>query len=88
MWESESIAPPFFTSELDGDKWSASYLGRFTPREKSPPYPLIGVWVGPSVGLDAAQQRKISSLCRETILAVQIVARRYTDWSHYCLQRN
>jgi hypothetical protein len=28
---SASIAPPFFTSALDGNEWSASFSDRFAP---------------------------------------------------------
>jgi hypothetical protein len=28
------MAPPFFTSIIDADEWSASCLGRFIPGEK------------------------------------------------------
>ena len=38
-------------SELDGRRWSASLLGRFTPGEK-PGTHCIGGWVGPRTGLD------------------------------------
>jgi hypothetical protein len=39
-WGSGGIAPPFFTSVLDGGEWSASQPGRFTPLGKSPRYPM------------------------------------------------
>jgi hypothetical protein len=37
----------FLTSALDGGEWSASRLGRFTPRERAPDTRWIGGWVGP-----------------------------------------
>jgi len=30
------IAPAFLTSALDGDEWSTSRSGRFTPKERAP----------------------------------------------------
>jgi hypothetical protein len=35
-WGSGGIVPRILTSALDGGEWSASRLGRPTPREKSP----------------------------------------------------
>jgi hypothetical protein len=37
---SERIAPPLFTSALDGVEWSALGQCRFTPR-KQPPVPVV-----------------------------------------------
>jgi hypothetical protein len=42
----------FLTSVLDGDEWSASSPGHFTPREKAPFTNWIGGWVGPRADLD------------------------------------
>jgi hypothetical protein len=36
-----------FSSALDGGKWSASRLDRFTPKERAPVTHWIGGWVGP-----------------------------------------
>jgi hypothetical protein len=44
---------------LDGDEWSASRLGRFTPGERTTVTHWIGGWVGSSVGLDAVVKKKI-----------------------------
>jgi hypothetical protein len=33
--ESGGIAPPFLNPALDGDEWSASRSGRFTPEERT-----------------------------------------------------
>jgi hypothetical protein len=54
MW-SGSIAATFLTSALDGDEWSASRLGRFTPEEKSTGIHLIGDLMGPETGLNAVE---------------------------------
>jgi hypothetical protein len=54
------------TSALEGGEWSASRLGRFTPREKTPGIHWIGGWVGPSSVLDAVVKRKIPSPRRES----------------------
>jgi hypothetical protein len=47
------------TSALDGGEWSASHLGRFTPRERAPGTHWIGAWVGPRAVMDAVVKRKI-----------------------------
>jgi len=49
------------TSALDGDEWSASRSGRFTPRERATGTQWIGGWVAPSVVLNAVVERKIPS---------------------------
>jgi len=41
------------SSELDGGGWSASRLGRFTPRERAPDTHTVGGWVGPRAVLVA-----------------------------------
>jgi hypothetical protein len=51
-WGSGGIAPRILTSPLDGDEWSSSRPGRFTPRERVPGNHWIGGWVGPRAGLD------------------------------------
>jgi hypothetical protein len=38
------------TPALDGGEWSASYPGRFTPRERAPDAHWMGGWVGPRTG--------------------------------------
>jgi hypothetical protein len=40
---SGGIAPPFLTSELDGNEWSASCPGYFTPRWLGEPQSLSGL---------------------------------------------
>jgi hypothetical protein len=61
VWPTHSL-----TSALDGGGWSASHLGRFTPRERAPPTHWIGGWVGPRAVLDAVVKRKIPSPRRES----------------------
>jgi hypothetical protein len=79
-WGSGGIAPPLFSSALDGGEWSASRHGRFTPGEITSSTHLLGCWVGLIVGLDAVEKRKILP-CRESDPGPQSVARRYTDWA-------
>jgi hypothetical protein len=55
---SGSIAPPFFNSELDGGKLSASRSSRFTPGEGATGTNCIGGWVGPKASLDFVEKRK------------------------------
>jgi hypothetical protein len=55
VWGSGDIAPPFFTSAVDGNKRSASLTGRFALKETSPDTHWIGGWVGLSSSLDAAE---------------------------------
>jgi hypothetical protein len=57
-WEVEVYA--FLTLALDGDEWSASRPGRFTPRERAPGTHWIGGWVGPRAILDRVMRGKIS----------------------------
>jgi hypothetical protein len=54
------------TSTLDGDEWSTSRPGRFTPGEKASSTHWIGGWVGPRAVLDAVMKRKIPSSRRES----------------------
>jgi hypothetical protein len=65
-WESEGTAPRILSSAIDGDEWSVSRPGRFTPRERAPGTHWIGGRVGPRVGLDAVVKRKISSPYRNS----------------------
>jgi hypothetical protein len=46
-------------SALDRGEWSASRPCHFTPGERAPGTHWIGGWVGPRVGLDAVEKRKI-----------------------------
>jgi len=50
------------TLAVDGDEWSASCPGHFTPRERVPGTQQIGGWVDPRADLDALSKRKIPSL--------------------------
>jgi hypothetical protein len=69
-WRSGGIAPALFTSALDGGEWSASRLGRFTPRKRAPSAHRIGGWVGPRAVLDAVVKRKIPNHLQESNLIV------------------
>jgi len=50
----------FLTSALDGDEWSTSRTGCFTPRERARDSTAhwIGGWVGPRASLDEVMKRK------------------------------
>jgi hypothetical protein len=81
-WRSGGIARRNLISALDGDEWSVSRPGRFTPRERSPDTHWIGGWMSPRAGLDAVETRKIPSPRRDLIPdhpIVQPVASHYTD---------
>jgi hypothetical protein len=54
---SGDIAPTFLIQALDGDDWSASRPGRFTPVETVPDTHCIE---GHRADLDAVKKRKIS----------------------------
>jgi hypothetical protein len=56
------MAPPFFTSALDGGEWSTSRLDRYTPGETDTGTHLIGVWVDPRAGLNAMNYKKSLAL--------------------------
>jgi len=43
----------FLTSALDGGEWSASRLGRFTPRKRAHDALWSGGWMVSRAGLDA-----------------------------------
>jgi hypothetical protein len=60
--ESGIIAPSFMASSLDGGEWSASRFDCFTSGERAPGIHWVGGWVGPSSGLDAVDEGKISYL--------------------------
>jgi hypothetical protein len=90
IWGSGGIAPPFVTSALDGDEWSASGCNRYIPGENAPNTHLIGSWVGPWAGVDAVGRRKIACSCRESNPSRLAGARRYTHWgiSGYRIAKN
>jgi len=62
----------FLTSQLDGDKWSASLPGRFILMERAPArYPFVGGWLGPRITVWARWGReKISFLPLPEIVPV------------------
>jgi hypothetical protein len=83
-WGVEVELHAFLTSALDGDEWSTSRPGRFTPRERAPRTHWIGCWVGPRSVLDTVVKRKILSPRRQSkprTPLVQPVAEGYTDWA-------
>jgi hypothetical protein len=58
-WKYSSIHT--LTSALDGDEWSASRPGRFTPTERATGTHWMGGWVGPRALLNAVVKRKVPS---------------------------
>jgi hypothetical protein len=66
--------PPFLTSALHVDEWSAPCPSHFTPSEKATGTHWIGGWVGPS--LDTVEKREILH-CRGSYLGHP--AHSYTD---------
>jgi hypothetical protein len=72
-------------------RWVVSFTPRplYLPGERAPGTHWIGGWVGPKVGVDTVEKRKISH-CRESNPGRP--ARRYTDWaiptSHETLENN
>jgi hypothetical protein len=49
----------FLTSALVGGEWSVLRPGRFTSGERAPGTHWIGSWVGPRVGLEDVERRKM-----------------------------
>jgi hypothetical protein len=66
MSVSEDTESPFLSSVLDGDEWSASRLGHFISREKSPRYPLDRRLVGPHNPLLGYEEKMVSSAGKRT----------------------
>jgi hypothetical protein len=67
------------TSALDGDEWSASRAGRFTPRERDPWYPLDTRLGRPQSRSGRGGEEKISQpLPGLEPPIIQPVAQRYT----------
>jgi hypothetical protein len=71
----------FLTSALVWGERSASRLGRFTLGEAAPGTHWVGGWMGPRIGLDDVEKRKILTLPRVELrpLGRPGLASRYTD---------
>jgi hypothetical protein len=78
-WGSGGIAPPFLNLTLDGDEWSASRPGRFTPGERVAGTHFTGGWLGPEAGVDYVEKRKNLVPTGNRSSAVQLLDCRYTD---------
>jgi hypothetical protein len=65
---SGSIAPPFLTSEADGDEWSASCSCQFFAGETASCTHRIGGRVAPKAGLDVTEKKKYLTLAGNRIL--------------------
>jgi hypothetical protein len=76
----------FLTSALFGGEWSASRLGRFTPKERARGTHWIGGWVDPRAGQNDLEKRN-SWPYRDSnfdLRVVQPVASRYSGtWSRH-----
>jgi hypothetical protein len=77
---SGNIAPPFLTSALDGGEWSAWRRGRFTYGEMTPRFPLDRLGGSQSQSGRCRKDKNLTPVGIRTP-AVQLVARRYTDWA-------
>jgi hypothetical protein len=83
MW-SEGTVPPFLTSVLDEDGWSASRPGHFIPRERDTGIHCIESFVDSRAGLDAEENIKCSYSSWKSnsdSLRVQSVARHNAVWA-------
>jgi len=70
------------TLALDGDEWSASRPGCFTPRERDSGTHRIEGYVAPRATLDTMSKRKIPSPCKGSNPdhpIVQPMVSHYTD---------
>jgi hypothetical protein len=65
-WGVEVQRHTFLTAALEGDEWSDSRPGRFTPGERVPSSHWIGSWGGTRAGLDGVVKRQIPSPRRES----------------------
>jgi hypothetical protein len=52
------MAPRFFTSAVDASEWTASRTGRFILNERGSDTHWIGMWIEPTVDLEAVHKRK------------------------------
>jgi hypothetical protein len=70
----------FLTAALHGGEWSASRLGSFIPRERSPGIHWIEGWVGPRTGLDTVvgQEKNSQPLPGLELPIIQPLAQSYT----------
>jgi hypothetical protein len=66
------------TSALDGGEWSASFPGRYIPRERAPGTHWIVGWVGSRANLDAVVTEKFPAPAETRTPTIQPVAKRYT----------
>ena len=57
----------------DERAWPGLDPGRFIPGESAPPYPLIGGWMEPKVGLRAAVKARNSYPCRKSNHVLSVV---------------
>jgi hypothetical protein len=65
QWVPLASCPALLISALEGDEWSISRPGRFTPRESAPDTHWIRGWVGPRAVLYAVVKREIRSPCQD-----------------------
>jgi hypothetical protein len=65
---SAGISQLFLSSALEAGEWSASFPGRFKPKEKTFGNHWIGRWAGRRVGLNTVKTRKVSCFSRKSNL--------------------
>jgi hypothetical protein len=73
MNRAENVGPSFLTSALDGGEWSTSRPCRFNPGETDPGSYWTRRWLGPRIGMDVMENRKISCSYPESNLDSSVV---------------
>jgi hypothetical protein len=73
------MAQPYLTSALDAGDWSASRPSRFTPGEIAPGTHWLRGWVAPEPVWTLWSREKSVFPAENRTLAIQPVARHYTD---------
>jgi hypothetical protein len=68
MDSTENDALLFLASAVEGGEWSTSLHCRFNPGETDPGTYWTGRWLGPRIGMDVMEKRKLcSSYCESNL---------------------